>query len=95
MKSERRREQKIKKQTTKHNLFLPHCASEYIIALRPDHSSEAGTMVLIDEEAEAPKSNFLRVLEQASGRIAANSDPRAHFYPLSQVEVKVGLWSLP
>ena len=52
-------------------------------------------MVLIDEEAEAPKSNFLRVLEQASGRIAANSDPRAHFYPLSQVEVKVGLWSLP
>ena len=93
--AERGREQKIKKQKTKRNLFLPHCASGYISALRSDHGSEAATMLLIDEDAEAPKSNFLRVLEQTSGRIAANSDPRAHFYPLSRVEVKVGLWSLP
>lgn len=44
-------EQEIKK-----NLLLPHRASEYIISLRSNNSSEAGTVVLIDEEAEAPKS---------------------------------------
>lgn len=82
MKSQRGREEQEIKKKQKNNLFVPHCTSEYIIALRSNHSSEAGMMVLIDEEAEAPKSNFLRVLEQASGRTAANSDPRAHFYPL-------------
>lgn len=50
-----RKEQEIKKK----NLLLPHCASEYIISLRSDNSSEAGTVVLIDEEAEAPKSKSL------------------------------------
>ena len=45
-----------KEQEIKKNLLLPHRASEYIISLRSDNSSEAGTVVLIDEEAEAPKS---------------------------------------